>query len=356
MPTILATQIPSWRLRGTTCHKTKREATQGAKTKANKGYERSRTAQGKNSVPRSGERLPKKTKGPRPERECRDVRYRAQVIRELSDKHALKHLLKAGGLSRSTYYYNLRKRLDRYADERTRIKTVHAQNKGRYGYRRIVEQLRNEGYSINHKTVYRLMKEEGLKNVRRRNKYRSYKGEVGKTAPNILNRNFGTTAPNRKWTTDVTQINIGMEKCYLSPILDMYNGEIVSYTISDHPDLKMVMDMLEKAYAKGHTWKRLILHSDQGWHYQHRSYQKSLQDHKIVQSMSRKGNCLDNAMMENFFGIMKSELLYPNTFNDMDHFKRELRKYIEYYNNDRIKLRLKGMSPVQYRTHNAVLS
>ena len=264
--------------------------------------------------------------------------------------------MKAGGLSRSTYYYNLRRRPDRYADERTRIKTVHAQNKGRYGYRRIVVQLRNEGYSINHKTVYRLMKEEGLKNVRRRNKYRSYKGEVGKTAPNILNRNFGTTAPNRKWTTDVTQINIGVEKCYLSPILDMYNGEIVSYTISDHPDLKMVMDMLDCAFAAREVSAGLMLHSDQGWHYQHRSYQKSLQDHKIIQSMSRKGNCLDNAMMENFFGIMKSELLYPNTFNNMDHFKRELRKYIEYYNNDRIKLRLRGMSPVQYRTHNAVLS
>ena len=200
------------------------------------------------------------------------------------------------------------------------------------------------------------MKEEGLKNVRRRNKYRSYKGEVGKTAPNILDRDFGTTAPNRKWTTDVTQINIGMDKCYLSPILDMYNGEIVSYTISDHPDLKMVMDMLDRAFSAREVRAGLMLHSDQGWHYQHRSYQKSLQDHKIVQSMSRKGNCLDNAMMENFFGIMKSELLYPNTFRDMEHFKQELRKYISYYNNDRIKLRLKGMSPVQYRTHHAVLS
>ena len=153
------------------------------------------------------------------------------------------------------------------------------------------------------------MKEEGLKNVRRRCKYRSYKGEVGKTAPNRIKRNFNTKAPNRKWTTDVTQINIGMDKCYLSPILDMYNGEIVSYTISDHPDLKMVMDMLEKAFVAREVGVGLMLHSDQGWHYQHRSYQKSLQDHKIVQSMSRKGNCLDNAMMENFFGIMKSELL-----------------------------------------------
>ena len=200
------------------------------------------------------------------------------------------------------------------------------------------------------------MKEEKLKNVRRRNKYRSYKGECGKTAPNIVNRDFSTTGPNQKWTTDVTQINIGASKCYLSPILDMYNGEIVSYTISDRPDLKMVMDMLDKAYMQGRTWDRLVMHSDQGWHYQHYIYQKSLADHDIVQSMSRKGNCLDNAMMENFFGIMKSELLYPNTFKDLDHFKRELEEYIEYYNNDRIKLRLKGMSPVQYRTHNSILS
>ena len=200
------------------------------------------------------------------------------------------------------------------------------------------------------------MREELLKNVRKRNKYRSYKGEVGKTAPNIVNRDFSTTGPNQKWTTDVTQINIGMDKCYLSPILDMYNGEIVSYTISDHPDLRMVMEMLDRAYAAREVQAGLMLHSDQGWHYQHYGYQKSLKDHNIVQSMSRKGNCLDNAMMENFFGIMKSELLYPNTFRNMDHFKQELKKYIEYYNNDRIKLRLNGMSPVQYRTHNAVLS
>ena len=124
------------------------------------------------------------------------------------------------------------------------------------------------------------MKEENLKNVRRRCKYRSYKGEIGKTAPNILNRNFTTTGPNQKWTTDVTQINIGASKCYLSPILDMYNGEIISYTISDRPDLKMVMDMLGKAYAKDRVKKGLILHSDQGWHYQHASYQKSLRDHE----------------------------------------------------------------------------
>ena len=216
--------------------------------------------------------------------------------------------------------------------------------------------MKNEGYRINHKTVYRIMKEENLQNVRERRHYHSYKGEIGKVAKNIVNRNFTTTAPNQKWTTDVTEINIDGEKCYLSPILDMYNGEIVCYTISDHPDLKMVISMLNKAYKARKIRDGLILHSDQGWHYQHYNYQLSLKQHGIIQSMSRKGNCLDNAMMENFFGIMKSELLYPNIFKDMAQFKRELRNYIDYYNNRRIKLRLDGMSPVQYRIHNSILS
>ena len=219
-----------------------------------------------------------------------------------------------------------------------------------------LNKLKKEGFVINHKTVYRIMKELGLKNVRRKCKYRSYVGQVGSTAPNIVNRDFSTTSPNQKWTTDVTQISVGTEKCYLSPILDMYNGEIVSYVISDRADLKMVMDMLDKACESRVISEGLILHSDQGWQYQHYNYQQSLKQHGIIQSMSRKGNCLDNAMMENFFGIMKSELLYPNRFQNMAHFKQELVKYIDYYNKDRIKLRLNGMSPVQYRTHNAVLS
>ena len=153
------------------------------------------------------------------------------------------------------------------------------EHKGRYGYNRISIQLKSEGFSINHKTVYRIMKEENLKNVRRRRHYHSYKGEIGKVAKNIVNRNFMTTAPNQKWTTDVTQINIGEEKCYLSPILDMYNGEIVCYTISDHPNLKMVIRMLDKAYESRKIEKGLILHSDQGWHYQHYNYQLSLKRH-----------------------------------------------------------------------------
>ena len=220
----------------------------------------------------------------------------------------------------------------------------------RYGYRRVYQQLRNEGYTINHKTVQRLMQEMNLKSKVRKVRYLSYRGEVGKTAPNILNRDFKAVRPNQKWATDVTEFKVADRKAYLSPIMDMFNGEIVAYTISDRPDLKMVMDMMSTAKRKVKSTNGVILHSDQGGHYQHMKYQQRLKRYGIIQSMSRKGNCLDNAVMENFFGIMKSELLYLQQFSDMEVFKCELRKYINYYNNERIKLKLNGKSPVQYRT------
>jgi transposase InsO family protein len=181
-------------------------------------------------------------------------------------------------------------------------------------------------------------------------RYRSYRGEIGKVAPNIIDRDFVATSPNRKWASDVTQINIGSSKLYLSPILDMFNGEIISYNISDSPNLEQVYDMLDKAFGKFDNLDGLILHSDQGWQYQHLEYRRRLQEHHIIQSMSRKGNCLDNSMMENFFGIMKSELLYTGKFESSGAFIKALEEYIEYYNNKRIKYRLKGKSPVQYRT------
>ena len=255
-------------------------------------------------------------------------------------------------MARATFYYHT-KRLsepDSYDDARVAIHKIYDRHKGCYGYRRITSQLRNDGIHLNHKTVQKLMVEMSLYGKRKKAKYKSYKGEIGKVAPNIIDRDFIATAPNQKWTTDVTEVKIKDKKIYLSPILDMFNGEIISYTISYHPDLKMAMSMLKKAFKKTNIPEGLILHSDQGWHYQHLRYQKALKDKHIVQSMSRKGNCLDNAMMENFFGLMKSELLYLQEFRDMDHFKQELKRYIHYYNNDRIKLRLKGKSPVQYRT------
>lgn len=255
-------------------------------------------------------------------------------------------------MARSVFYYHLKhlKSKDKYEDERKSIRLIFYEHKGRYGYRRVTAEMRNRGYKINHKTVQRLMNEMGLKCKIRKVRYCSYKGEVGKIAPNIIKRNFIATAPNRKWATDVTQINVGTAKLYLSPIVDMFNGEIVSYNISTSPNLEQIYDMLDKAFAKYDCLDGLILHSDQGWQYQHYGYRKRLEEHHIVQSMSRKGNCLDNAVAENFFGIMKSELLYAEKFETPEAFMKALEEYIDYYNNKRIKSRLKGKSPVQYRT------
>ena len=254
-------------------------------------------------------------------------------------------------MARATFYYNLRQlgKTDGKDAVRRQIQRIYSKHHGRYGYRRVTAQLHNEGIGINHKTVQKLMQEMQLKAKRRKQHYHSYKGDVGKVAPNLIERDFAATRPNQKWTTDITQVNIQNRKLYLSPILDMFNGEVVSYVISNSPDLKMVLTMLDKAFKKRDIQGNLVFHSDQGWHYQHRSYQKALEDRHITQSMSRKGNCLDNAMMENFFGLMKNELLYLQEWDSIEQFKKALRTYIRYYNNDRIKLRLNGKSPVQYR-------
>lgn len=255
-------------------------------------------------------------------------------------------------MARSTFYYHVKRigQSDGYDDLRARIRKIYDQHKGRYGYRRVTIELRNDGVIINHKTVRKLMVGMSLKAKRRNQHYRSYKGNVGKIAPNVINRNFCADAPNKKWTTDVTQVNIKDRKVFLSPILDMFNGEIISYAISYIPNMDMVQTMLKKAFNKNGDLSGLILHSDQGWQYQQRSYQDMLKEKGIIQSMSRKGNCLDNSMMENFFGIMKSELLYLREWKSVEEFVKELKAYIRYYNNNRIKLRLKGKSPVQYRT------
>jgi len=256
-------------------------------------------------------------------------------------------------MARSTFYYHLKHsgQPDKYASVGQRVREIYHLHKGRYGYRRITLALKNEGIVVNHKTVERLMGEAGLKSLVRIKKYRSYRGSEGKTAPNVLQRNFKAYKPNRKWATDVTEFSVLGRKKYLSPVLDMFNGEIISYTLSDHPDLLMVTGMLRKALEGINKDNKLILHSDQGWHYQHPTYQKMLADKNVTQSMSGKGNCLDNAVMENFFGILKSELLYLQKFSSMDEFTAAVEDYIHYYNNERIKLKLKGMSPVQYRTH-----
>jgi putative transposase len=255
-------------------------------------------------------------------------------------------------MARATFYYQLKqfKLPDKYDILRKQINDIFHANKGRYGYRRITLELHNNSVVINHKTVERLMWESGLKCQVRLKKYRSYKGIAGKIAPNILERDFKVASPNKKWVTDVTEFALFGQKRYLSPILDLFNGEIISYTISSHPNLLMVTNMLSQALKGIKKDTELVLHSDQGWHYQHATYQRMLKNKGVLQSMSRKGNCLDNAVMENFFGLLKSELLYLQKFSSIENFEYELRRYIHYYNSLRMKEKLKGLSPVMFRT------
>ena len=248
------------------------------------------------------------------------------------------------------------KQPDKYAELKDMIQQIFSENKGRYGYRRITMELHNRGYHINHKTVQKLMKQCGLKCEIPKRKYRSYKGEVGKIAPNIIARNFKADKPNQKWTTDVTKFAVKDQKVYLSPILDMYNGEIISYNLSLHPTFYQTMDMIDKAFAKIPDNTGLILHSDQGWQYQMKRYQHRLKEKGVIQSMSRKGNCLDNSVMENFFGLLKTEMFYKHNFDSAEHLIDEIEKYIDYYNNKRIKGKLKGLSPVQYRIQSSLVA
>ena len=260
-------------------------------------------------------------------------------------------MLSIAQLPRATFYYHLKRidRVDKYEAVKTEITAIYHANRGRYGYRRITMELHRRGICLNHKTVQRLIKELGLVCRVRMKKYRSYKGETGKIAPNLLKRDFRAEKPNQKWVTDVTEFSLFGEKLYLSPILDLCSSDLISYTISDRPVLSMVTSMLDKAFEDLPDGTKLILHSDQGWQYQHKQYQAKLKKKGIRQSMSRKGNCLDNAVIENFFRLLKSELLYLQDFQSMEHFKQELFDYLDYYNNRRIKVKLKGLPPALHR-------
>ena len=257
-------------------------------------------------------------------------------------------------LPKSTYYFEIEKEdiiEIRNKELLKEITSIFTEHKGRYGVRRVHHELINRGYKVNHKRVQRLMHNMGLFGKRPKEKYHSYKGNVGKVANNIINRDFKATAPLQKWTTDVSQFNFSWGKCYLSPILDVYTNEIISYDLSLHPNLNQICNMLDKAYAKFPVLKGLIFHSDQGWQYQHQQYIDSLKEHGIIQSMSRKGNCYDNCIIETFFGRLKNEIYYgcEKDYKSFGEFSKAIEEYIDYYNNKRIQAKTKWMPPVQYR-------
>jgi putative transposase len=273
-------------------------------------------------------------------------------VQEIRQQYPIAGLLKVAQLPRSTFYYRQKvlRQDDKHQNLKETIKTVFERHKGRYGYRRITAAVRQLGSCVNHKTVQRLMGVLGLKSLVRPKKYRSFKGEIGGAAPNELQRRFAADGANQKWVTDVTEFNVAGEKLYLSPILDLYNGEIVAFETSRRPVFDLVHSMLKKALAKLSPDEKPMLHSDQGWQYRMPAYQRQLRERELVQSMSRKGNCYDNAAMESFFGVLKSEFFHLNKFDSVNALRDGLADYIHYYNHDRIKLKLKGLSPVQYRT------
>lgn len=294
------------------------------------------------------------------------------MVDELRQEYSLKLLLKAAGLSKSTYfYYRTKKHLNSEAKKKERdekilsiVKPVFEHHKSRYGVRRIMLACAEELKEYDYKTVARVMSENGLKARQGKNgKYHSYKGDNGEFKENLLLhkefdeeknrdvyvRDFDTKGPNEKWTTDVSEFKVDGKKVYLSPILDMFDGSIISYDISLSPNFEQTKRMIDKAFETYPNLEGLIFHSDQGWQYQMRQYQVWLKDKDIKQSFSRKGNCMDNSLMENFFGIMKNEMYYGYTFNTVEDLIKEMHDYIKYYNEERINEKRKGLSPLQYR-------
>ena len=260
-------------------------------------------------------------------------------------------LLKAIKLARSTYYYHLKQldKPDKDQELKAEVQLIFIENKGNYGYRRIHLELRNRGYLVNHKRVQRLMKVLNLQaKMRQKRKYSSH----GKKADNLIQRQFEGSKTMEKCYTDVTEFAIpnSTQKLYLSPVLDGFNSEIIAYNLSTSPNLAQVKTMLEQSFTEKH-YENTILHSDQGWQYQHDAYHRFLESKGIQASMSRKGNSPDNGMMESFFGILKSEKFYgyEKSFQSLKQLEQAIVDYIDYYNNKRIKVKLKGLSPVQYR-------
>nr|WP_276649421.1 IS3 family transposase [Globicatella sulfidifaciens] len=268
----------------------------------------------------------------------------------------LNRWFKLAELPKSSFYewknkLSLQDDMDPLVEE---IKHIIAASNHAYGYRRVTIALKKMGYTVNHKRVLRIMRENHLlcvKFTRKNRRYRSFKGEVRTIAENHLNRNFVTTQPNDVWVSDVTEFKVANseEKLYLSAIMDLYNSEIIAYSMSQSPTVRLTNQSLEEALTLLPDKHKLMIHTDQGFHYQHQSWVNLLKKHSICQSMSRRGNCLDNSPMENFFGLLKQEMYYGETTESIHHLKEAIATYIYWYNNERIKIKLNGLSPIQYR-------
>ena len=271
----------------------------------------------------------------------------------LKAEHSLTDLLTAAGLARSTFFYH-QARLDipdGHAGLKAEIRRLFDRHNGRYGHRRIRDELRAAGWVVSKKTVLKLMRQLGLRcTIHRKKRYNSFKGEVGTIAPNLLQRDFTATGPNQKWVTDVTEFTVGDRKVYLSPVMDLFDRQIIGYTTGLSPNLQLTNTSLRQALTTLRSGDAPIVHSDQGFQYQHLSWRRILTEAGCVQSMSRKANCLDNAVIESFFGHLKDELYCNTTFLTVHALVTAIDVYIAWFNTERAHSTLKGLSPAKYRT------
>lgn len=270
----------------------------------------------------------------------------------LKAQYRLDVLLDVAGLARSTFFYHQSRlgRPDKHAALKDEIASVFSGSFTRYGHRPVHRTLVNKGWRVAKKTVLKLMKILGLHClVRRKRRYISYRGTVGAVAENVLDRDFSATRPNQKWVTDVTEFRVGDEKAYLSPVMDLFDRQIIAYSIGTSPSLQLTNGSLLGAVATLDDGEAPLVHSDQGFQYQHVTWRRILAGCGATQSMSRKGNCYDNAMIENFFGHLKEEAFHHVRYLNIDALVIAIDQYIHWYNNDRISLQLEGLSPVHYR-------
>ncbi len=280
---------------------------------------------------------------------------KVRAVVALKAEHRLDLLLEVAGLARSTFFYHQARltRPDPRADLKAAITEIFTRNQARYGHRRVHHQLARAGWQVAKKTVLKLMRQLRLVcRSRRKRQYVSYRGHTGQAAANLLARDFTADAPNQKWVTDVTEFRIGHGKLYLSPIMDLFDRQIIAYSLGTSPSLELTNGSLRAALATlDHTTGTgPLVHSDQGFQYQHASWRRLLTEAGATQSMSRKANCYDNAVIENFFGHLKEEAFHHADYRDLAALTTALHDYINWYNNDRISTRLEGLSPVQYRT------
>ena len=265
-------------------------------------------------------------------------------------------LLSIADLARSTFYYH-QKRFDEnpdpYAQVRTRIQEIFTDSKECYGHRKIWAVLVKEGITIAKKTVLRLMQEMNIKTKVRRKRYNSHRGTVGTIAGNVLNREFTAEEPNEKWVSDVTEFAVADRKLYLSPVIDLFDTSVVSYSMSTSPNTALTNKSLTNACQGLRPGQKPLVHTDQGFQYQHVSWAAILTKHGATPSMSRKGNCWDNAMAENFFGQLKTEMFYLQKFDTVEGLEKAIDEYIHWYNFERISMRLGGLAPMEYRAKTA---